>query len=100
MTDHPYFFSQRLAAALAAICERFLGLSAAARAMPPLSPPRRPSATAAGFLGFTSGAPVFGVSPMDSRKIWCASWFGSRGLLLERSGITYSLSQFEKSGQA
>src|SRR5580698_6241275 len=60
------FLPQRFLAALAAIWERFFGLNAAARAAPPLSPPRRPNATAAGFLAF--GGSVFGASPMDSRK--------------------------------
>src|SRR6266571_7020136 len=42
------FLPHRLFAALAAIWERFFGDRAAARAAPPLSPPRRPRATAAG----------------------------------------------------
>ena len=82
-----HFFPQRFAAALAAIWERLRGLSAAALAAPPFRPPRRPSATAAGFFGFTTGGSVFGSSPMDSMKIRCASSFGSRGRVFERSGI-------------
>src|SRR5713101_6934385 len=45
-----HFFPHRALAAFAEIWERFLGLSFAALAAPPLSPPRRPSATAWGFL--------------------------------------------------
>jgi hypothetical protein len=69
-----YFFSHRAFAAFAAIWERFLGASFAALAAPPLSPPRRPRATAWGFLGGSSGfvtgcdGSYFGASPMDSRK--------------------------------
>jgi hypothetical protein len=82
-----YFLPQRLAAALAAIWERFFGPSAAALAAPPFNPPRRPSATAAGFFGLITGGALTGASPMDSRKIRCASSLGSRGLVFERSGI-------------
>jgi hypothetical protein len=87
------FFSHRALAAFAAICERFFGPSAAARAMPPFSPPRRPRATAAGFLRLISGGSVLGASPMDSRKTRWASWFGSRGRVFERSGMTLSVCQ-------
>ena len=66
----------------------FLGDRAAARAAPPFNPPRRPRATAAGFLGLTAGGSVLGASPMDSRKTRWASWLGSRGRVFERSGIT------------
>jgi hypothetical protein len=41
-----HFFPHRFAAALAAICDRLRGDSAAALATPPFSPPRRPKATA------------------------------------------------------
>ena len=81
------FLPQRFAAALAAICERLRGLRAAALAAPPFRPPRRPKATAAGFFGFTAGGSVFGASPMDSRKTRWASSLGSRGRVLERSGM-------------
>jgi len=81
------FFSHRFAAAFAAIAERFLGVKAAARAAPPFRPPSRPRATAAGFLGFTTGGDVFSASPMDSRKTRCASSLGSRGRVFERSGM-------------
>jgi hypothetical protein len=96
--SHGYALPQRFAAALAAICERFFGVRAAALAAPPFSPPSRPNATAAGFFTFTSGGTVFGTSPMDSRKIWCASSFGSRGRM--DFGMMPSLSQFSRSGQA
>src|ERR1035437_4337549 len=89
------FFSQRALAALAAIWERFCGASFAALAAPPLSPPRRPSATACGFFDGSTGfssvpGSYFGASPMDSRNIWWASAFGSRGRLLERSDMADS----------
>ena len=80
-------------AALAAIWERFFGVSEAARAAPPFSPPSRPKATAAGFLGLIAGGSVLGASPMDSRKTRCASWLGSRGRVFERSGMMPSVWQ-------
>lgn len=54
------FFLHRALAALAAIWERLRALSLAARAWPPLSPPRRPRETAAGFLGASAGGSYFG----------------------------------------
>ena len=85
------FLPQRLLAALAAICERFFGDRAAARAAPPFNPPRRPSATASGFFGLIAGGSVLGASPMDSRNTRWASWLGSRGRVFERSGITATI---------
>src|SRR5688500_18390242 len=67
---------------------RLFGLIAAARATPRLRPPSRPSATAAGFFGRSVGGSVFGACPADSSMIRYASWFGSRGRVFERSGIT------------
>lgn len=69
---------QRAIAALRAICWRFLAESLAARAGPPFLPPRRPSATAAGFF-----------SPVASRMTLKAVSFTSslRLRLLERLGI-------------
>jgi hypothetical protein len=66
----PYrtFLPQRFAAALAAICERVFGDNAAALAAPPFNPPNRPNATAAGFLGFSSGV-NFSAWPVDSSMI-------------------------------
>ena len=49
--DGHYFLPHRFLAALAAIWERFLGVKAAALAMPPLSPPSRPSANGMRVLG-------------------------------------------------
>jgi hypothetical protein len=93
-TEH-YFFFQRALAARAAICERFLGVSMAALAAPPLSPPSLPSSTAAGFLGF--GGSVFGAWPVDSSITWNASALASRGRVFERSGIaTFSMTVSEK----
>lgn len=88
------FLSHRALAAFAAIADRLRGPSAAARAIPPFNPPRRPSATAWGFLlgstGFTScSGSYFWTCPVDSSRIWYASWFGSRGraCFFDRSGI-------------
>ena len=60
----------RALAAFAAICERFRGLSLAARALPPLRPPSRPSSTAAGFLTGSAGGSYFGACPVDSSITW------------------------------
>jgi len=49
------FAFHRALAALTAIWDRFRRLSFLALAWPPLSPPRRPKATACGFLGCSSG---------------------------------------------
>lgn len=84
-------FFHRALAALAAIWDRFRGLSMAALAAPPLRPPRRPRATAWGFLvgstGFSSLGLNLGAWPVDSSMIWYASWFGSLGRFFDRSGI-------------
>src|SRR5208283_870652 len=45
-----FFLDHRATAALRALSFRCLGVNILARALPPLSPPSRPSATAAGFL--------------------------------------------------
>jgi hypothetical protein len=90
------YLPHRAFVALAAICERFFDVSAAARATRPFRPPRRPRATAAGFFSF--GASVFGASPTDSKKIRWANSFGSRGR--EVFDMTSPLSQFSGSGQA
>src|SRR5713101_7052487 len=49
------FFPHRVFAAFAAIWERLRGLRLAALAAPPLRPPRRPRATAWGFLEASTG---------------------------------------------
>lgn len=71
---------QRAKAALRAICCRFLAVSLAALAGPPFLPPRRPSATAAGFF-----------SPVASRRTRKAVSFTSslRLRLLERLGMVH-----------
>jgi hypothetical protein len=61
------YFSQRLSAAFLAISFRLRAVREAARAFPPLAPPRRPSITAAGFLP----------SLVDSRTIRAAISFKS-----------------------
>jgi hypothetical protein len=82
-----YAFFQRVAAAFLAISVRFFFDKLAARAFPPLSPPSRPSATAAGF--FPSSVLVSGGAfPVAMSVINLASWFASRGLL-ERFGILH-----------
>src|SRR5205814_10606401 len=92
-----YFFPHLVFAAFAAIWERFLGLRAAARAAPPLSPPKRPRATAFGFfcgsMGFSLRGSYFGTWPGASWIIRYASWFESRGRFVERSGIMPSVWQ-------
>jgi ferric-dicitrate binding protein FerR (iron transport regulator) len=60
-------FLHRAFAALAAIWERFLGASLAALAAPPLRPPRRPRATACGFLVGSIGVAIS----------WLGSYFGT-----------------------
>lgn len=68
------FFVHRAFAAFAAIWERFLGPNAAALAVPPLSPPRRPNATAWRFLdgsmGFGCLGSNFAACSVDSSMIW------------------------------
>src|SRR5439155_16170526 len=84
-------FPHRARAAFAAICDRLRGPSAAALAAPPFRPPKRPRATAWGFLdgstGFASVGLYLGACPVDSSMIWYASWLGSRGRFFDRSGI-------------
>jgi hypothetical protein len=54
-----YYFPHRAAAAFLAIAFRFLSLSDAARALPPLLAPSLDSATACGFFcGGASGSPI------------------------------------------
>src|ERR1035437_7499407 len=85
----------RAFAALAAIWDRLRGLRASALAAPPLSPPRRPRATAwgflAGFAGLWASGLNFGACPVDSSMIWYASWLGSRGRFFDRSSMTLSV---------
>ena len=51
-----------------------------ARALPPFSPPLRPSDTAAG--SFPSSVLTSTASPVAIAAIRCASWFVSRGLFV------------------
>lgn len=72
------FFFQRAAAARLAISLLLFLLSMAARALPPISPPSLPKATAAGFL--PSSGRSWGVdSPFASSTMALASWLMSRG---------------------
>jgi len=71
-----FFLPQRAAAALLAIFLRLLGDRASALAFPPLRPPRRPRATAAGFLPASSRP-----AEVASDTIRAATWFTS---LLDR----------------
>lgn len=84
MTYVESVFFQRAAAAFRADSLRCSAVSFAARALPPLSPPRRPSATAAG--SFPSSGTNLGASSVASSTSWRASSFTSVGLR-ERSGI-------------
>jgi len=83
-----YFDSrfQRASAAFRAAALRSSAVRLAARAFPPLSPPFRPRATAAG--SFPSSGSNGGASPVASSTIWRASSFGSVGRLRERSGMS------------
>ena|SRR5579862_6887326 len=83
--SHYSFLPHHAFVAFAAIRDRFFGVGEAARATPPLSPPNRFNATAAGFFSF--GGSLFGCSSVDSRKTLWASAFGSRGRVLERAGM-------------
>src|SRR5579864_3898104 len=71
-----FLLPQRATAALRAIFLRFSGDRASARAFPPRRPPKRPNATAAGFLSLTSKA-----ASIASDTICAAIWFTS---LLDR----------------
>ena len=92
MRDHVFGLAQRAAAAFRAMALRCSGVSLAARALPPLRPPRRPRATAAGFFSCLSGE-AGGAFPVASSTMLFASKFKSRGLcglssmqgILERS---------------
>src|SRR5687768_17379522 len=82
-TDAHHF--QRAAAAFLAIsARRFLDRDAA-RALPPFSPPFRPSATAAG--SFPSSVLGSSTAPVAMSVMNLASWLASLGRLLERLGI-------------
>jgi hypothetical protein len=80
---------QRASAAFLAASLRCSGVMLAARAFPPLSPPFRPSATAAG--SFPSSGSNGGASPVASSTTCRASSFGSVGRLRDRSGISQSV---------
>jgi hypothetical protein len=75
------YFDQRLAAALRAIVLRSAGESLAALALPPLRPPSRPRATAAGFRLSSADGLASVNSPVAISTISLASWFGSLGRL-------------------
>jgi hypothetical protein len=82
-----YPLSHLARAAFRAIIRRCSGVNLAARALPPFIPPRRPSATAAGF--FPLGASC-GASPVASLATRKAISFTSSGPclpLLDRLGI-------------
>ena len=72
-----YFFlrDQRTAAALAALADLCSCVSARARAWPPFSPPRRPKATAAGFLETETGSDFVTLLSIEA-----ASLLGSLGI--------------------
>jgi len=73
-----------------AISDRLLAVSFSARALPPLSPPKRPKATAAGFL---EGVSSCGVDCLSATSTLCMLRAGGTcesfcdNLLLERLGI-------------
>ena len=71
-------------AALRALSRRCSGVRDAARALPPINPPRRPSSTAAWFLAGVGGSGSR--SPVAKSTTALASWLGSRGIR-ERLGM-------------
>jgi hypothetical protein len=89
---------QRALAAFLAIAFRLAEVSLAARALPPFKPPRRPSATAAGFLsGSTGGSSVIGfpVARLVSRfamleRLGMADYGMVRYRCLEESGDQFT----------
>lgn len=84
-----YFFAHRAAAAFFALSDRCFAVIFAARAFPPLSPPFRPSATAAGSFPSGGGAGFStSVSPVTASTMEMAVRFGSGSRCLrERFGI-------------
>ena len=58
-----------------AISRRLSRVSLLALALPPFNPPKRPSATAAGFLPLIGG----GFCPVAAATIQAAAWLGSCG---------------------
>src|SRR6266496_2516539 len=87
-----YLF-QRALAALRAIAMRCFSDSLVARAFPPLRPPRRPRATAAGFLDASFAG--FSDSPLICRTMEKALSLMSF-LVPERSGMNQSRISFSK----
>ncbi len=90
------FPAQRVFAAFLAMDERRAAVNDAALALPPFTPPSRPSATAAGFL--PSGSADTGVRSTVRSTMNLASWLASRGRLpgqvpskRARSALTTSL---------
>ena len=81
-----YFFAHLVLAALRAIAARLEAVRDLALAAPPLRPPKRPSATAAGFLPFSEGADSWVASATMRKAAELAS-----DCLLERLGITPKL---------
>jgi hypothetical protein len=79
MSLYRVYFRHLTAAAFLAMAFRLSFERLCARALPPLRPPLRPSATAAGSLPSTvvSG----GAAPVAMSTMSLASWLGSRGLL-------------------
>ena len=75
------FAFQRAAAAHLAISDRCSGLMDSVRVLPPLRPPFRPRATAAGIIRRLRGA-----VPVAAATIRAASQLASGLRLLERSG--------------
>jgi len=81
----PAAYCQRAAAALRAISDRCSAVSLSARALPPLSPPLRPSATAAGSRVSSGGSGLS--SSVASATMDAARLLRSTGRLRDRSGI-------------
>ncbi len=64
----PFRLAHRARAALRALARRWLAVSFCARAFPPLSPPSRPSATAAAFFV------ILAIPGRCHIPVWSESW--------------------------
>jgi hypothetical protein len=80
-----YLFFHLARAPILAIAALCFALIFSALALPPFNPPFLPSATAAGF--FPSYVIGNSISPVAISVMNFASWFVSRGRLLERLGM-------------
>jgi hypothetical protein len=85
-----YGLCQRTLAAFFAISARFFAVKEFALAGPPLSPPRRPSATAAGFFSGIS-SPALVTASITDLAIWLKSLLVRLGIVKLYHGEKWSL---------